>query len=227
MPPILRRSTQPTTSSLGRAGGSPAWRWGHFPSNSPSSDDPGDTGWHVDMSFDWEKPDFMDWRVNVSSKGRALLMLFLFSDVGEKDAPTRIRVGTHLDIARMLAPAGETGLTTRELIARIPETEGCPRCSRPGRQALSISAIHSLCMRRSHTAARHPDSWRSHPCFYERRCNSTGLTTPTLRSSGYSYGPHHVLTPVAPGATGCGGGREGLKIEDTARDGRSPASPNC
>ena len=126
MPPILRRSTQPTTSSLGRAGGSPAWRWGHFPSVFPSPDDPGDTGWHVDMSSDWEKPDFMDWRVNVSSKGRALLMLFLFSDVGEKDAPTRIRVGTHLDIARMLAPAGETGLTTRELIARIPETEGLP-----------------------------------------------------------------------------------------------------
>jgi hypothetical protein len=53
-------------------------------------------------------------------------MLFLFSDVGEKDAPTRIRVGTHLDVARMLAPAGATGLTTRELIARIPETEGLP-----------------------------------------------------------------------------------------------------
>jgi hypothetical protein len=78
------------------------------------------------MSFDWEKPDFMDWRVNVSSKGRALLMLFLFSDVGEKDAPTRIRVGAHLDVARMLAPAGVAGLTTRELIARIPETEGLP-----------------------------------------------------------------------------------------------------
>jgi hypothetical protein len=102
----------------------PCMAMGTFPVRFPSPDDPGDAGWHVDMSFDWEKPDFMDWRVNVSSKGRALLMLFLFSDVGEKDAPSRIRVGTHLDIARMLAPAGETGLTTRELIARIPETEG-------------------------------------------------------------------------------------------------------
>jgi hypothetical protein len=104
----------------------PCMAMGTFPVRFPSPDDPGDAGWHVDMSFDWEKPDFMDWRVNVNSKGRALLMLFLFSDVGEKDAPTRIRVGTHLDIARMLAPAGETGLTTRELIARIPETEGLP-----------------------------------------------------------------------------------------------------
>ena len=57
----------------------------------------------------------MDWRANVHSKGRALLMLFLFSDVGADDAPTRIRVGSHIDIARQLAPAGEAGLTLREL----------------------------------------------------------------------------------------------------------------
>jgi len=28
----------------------------------------------------------MEWRANVSNKGRALLMLFLFSDVGPNDA---------------------------------------------------------------------------------------------------------------------------------------------
>lgn len=53
----------------------------------------------------------MEWRANIHSKGRALLMLFLFSDVSDADAPTRIRVGSHLDIARTLAPAGEAGLT--------------------------------------------------------------------------------------------------------------------
>jgi phytanoyl-CoA dioxygenase PhyH len=47
----------------------------------------------------------------------ALLMLFLFSDVGEPDAPTRIRVGSHADIARQLAPAGDDGMTLRELAA--------------------------------------------------------------------------------------------------------------
>src|SRR5690606_16236961 len=36
---------------------------------------------------------------------------------GEDDAPTRIRVGSHLDIARTLAPAGEAGLSLRELLA--------------------------------------------------------------------------------------------------------------
>jgi hypothetical protein len=88
---------------------------GTFPVRFPSAVDPGDTGWHIDMSFGIDTPDFMSWRANIHSKGRALLMLFLFSDVGEHDAPTRIRVGSHADIARQLALAGEEGLTLREL----------------------------------------------------------------------------------------------------------------
>ena len=66
---------------------------GTFPVRFPSQDAPGDDGWHIDVSFGYDHPDFMEWRANVSSKGRALLMLFLFSDVGADDAPTRIRVG--------------------------------------------------------------------------------------------------------------------------------------
>lgn len=90
---------------------------GTFPVRFPSTDDPGDCGWHIDVSFGFSDPDFLSWRANVTSKGRALLMLFLFSDIGEKDAPTRIRVGSHLEIARILAPAGEDGLTLGELAA--------------------------------------------------------------------------------------------------------------
>lgn len=90
---------------------------GTFPVRFPSKDAPGDDGWHIDVSFGQEHPDFMEWRANVSSTGRALLMLFLFSDVGTDDAPTRIRVGSHIDVARQLAPAGEAGLTLRELVA--------------------------------------------------------------------------------------------------------------
>ena len=88
---------------------------GTFPVRFPSAADPGDTGWHIDVSFGTDTPDFMSWRANIHSKGRALLMLFLFSDVGERDAPTLIRVGSHADIARQLAPAGEHGLTLAEL----------------------------------------------------------------------------------------------------------------
>jgi hypothetical protein len=110
-----------------------AGRWlprnglGTFPVRFPSADDPGDAGWHVDVGFGYDDPDFMNWRANVRSKGRALLLLFLFSDVGDDDAPTRIRVGSHRAIARQLAPAGEAGLTLRELAADgFASTAGSP-----------------------------------------------------------------------------------------------------
>jgi len=94
---------------------------GTFPVRFPHPDDPGDTGWHVDRSFPGddcdpkEQHDFSAWRVNVTSRGRALLMLFLFSDVGKDDAPTRIRVGSHMDMARFLEPAGESGMSQMNL----------------------------------------------------------------------------------------------------------------
>ncbi|WP_373354833.1 phytanoyl-CoA dioxygenase family protein [Pseudoroseicyclus sp. CXY001] len=99
---------------------------GTFPLRFPSPEDPGDAGWHVDVSFDTEAPNFLDWRANHASKGRALLMLFLFSDVGALDAPTRLRLGSHLQIARQLAPAGEAGLTLGELAANgFAESADC------------------------------------------------------------------------------------------------------
>jgi hypothetical protein len=102
---------------VGKGRWRPRANLGSFPVRFPHPDDPGDAGWHVDVSFAGddgdpnERQDFSSWRVNVTSRGRALLMLFLFSDVGERDAPTRIRVGSHLDMARFLAPAGEAGMS--------------------------------------------------------------------------------------------------------------------
>lgn len=108
----------------------PRTNLGTFPIRFPSAADPGDTGWHVDASFpppDGPSGDFLDWRVNITSRGRALLLLFLFSDVGEDDAPTRIRAGSHLQVARMLAPHGEAGISVRHLAAGgLAETASCP-----------------------------------------------------------------------------------------------------
>jgi hypothetical protein len=70
--------------------------------------------------------------VNVRSKGRALLLLFLFSDVGEFDAPSRIRVGSHLDAARILAPAGEGGMSFMELANRLEVTACRPELTATG-----------------------------------------------------------------------------------------------
>jgi len=94
----------------------PCGAMGTFPVRFPSPDEPGDAGWHVDVSFG-DDPDFLNWRANARSRGRCLLMLFLFSDVGPDDAPTRIRTGSHRRVARLLDGAGEGGLTLRELVA--------------------------------------------------------------------------------------------------------------
>jgi hypothetical protein len=99
---------------------------GTFPIRFPSPVPPRDDGWHVDMSFGDHNPDFMEWRANVKSSGRALLMLFLFSDVGPDDAPTKIRKGSHAIIARELLRHGEAGATLRQLSANgYASTEDC------------------------------------------------------------------------------------------------------
>jgi hypothetical protein len=87
---------------------------GTFVVRFPSQADPGDLGWHIDLSYPAETGDrgggdYSNWCVNVRSRDRALLMLFLFSDVGEEDAPTRIRVGSHYDIPPLLERFGEDG----------------------------------------------------------------------------------------------------------------------
>lgn len=110
----------------------PCKAMGSFPIRFPVPGDPGDTGWHIDASFGTDQPDFLDWRVNIASRGRALLMLFLFSDIDAADAPTRLRAGTHRDIARGLAPAGAAGMTLRALIPHFEATAGRPEVTATG-----------------------------------------------------------------------------------------------
>lgn len=89
-----------------------AGRWlpraglGTVPVRFPSDETPGDDGWHVEASYVGKAGEY---RLNLRSRERALLLLFLFSDVGPDDAPTRIRVGSHLDVAPLLAAAGDDG----------------------------------------------------------------------------------------------------------------------
>lgn len=123
--PVVRIDT-PFGPSFTAAGASPALyevydallgpdRWvkkegvgGTLPVRFPSTRDPGDAGWHIDNSYRVDGGS----RVNVHSRGRGLLALFLFTDVGEDDAPTELIVGSHLDhldVPRLLAPFGEQG----------------------------------------------------------------------------------------------------------------------
>lgn len=90
---------------------------GTFPIRFPHPDDPGDAGWHIDGGY--ALADGAGLGVNLRSRGRALLMLFLFSDVGPDDAPTRIKVGSHLDVPRFLAPHGDAGVDLFEMCGEM------------------------------------------------------------------------------------------------------------
>ncbi len=106
----------------GKGNWQPRLTMGSFPIRFPNNQPANDTGWHVDASFagdDADNNNYSRWRVNINSKGRALLMLFLFSNVSERDAPTIIKIGSHLGIAKILEPAGEKGLSFMELAEKL------------------------------------------------------------------------------------------------------------
>lgn len=95
---------------------------GTFPVRFPSSQEPNDVGKHVDAGFPGSDPgNFFEWRVNVKSRGRALLMLPLYSDVSIDDAPTVIYKGSHIDVAQLLSQEEESGLSFMDLAGRLEE----------------------------------------------------------------------------------------------------------
>ncbi len=96
---------------------------GTFPIRFAHEQAPDDDGWHIDGSF--TGPDGTYW-ANIHSRGRALLMLFLFTDIGSDDAPTRIRVGSHFRVARILAAAGAAGVPSAPVAAAVPDLDTLP-----------------------------------------------------------------------------------------------------
>ena len=131
--PFVRAANSPVLhKAFNQLVGAGKWRpredLGTFPIRFPSHDDPGDTGWHIDASFPPETggpTDYMNWRVNVTSKERALLMFFLFSDIGENDAPTRISTKSFL--GRSGASQGAFSGRCHHFFGRpfILEEDGC------------------------------------------------------------------------------------------------------
>jgi hypothetical protein len=128
-PPFQRAATtERLHGALDQLVGPGRWRprrgLGTFPIRFPHADDPGDAGWHVEASFVGPAGEF---RLNLRSRNRALLMLFLFSEVGEADAPTKVRIGSHREAARLLAPYGDEGADFFAFAGEaVPATEDLP-----------------------------------------------------------------------------------------------------
>src|SRR3989475_3182668 len=118
---------------------------GTLPVRFPSRRDPGDAGWHIDGSYDVDGK----WWVNVHSRRRGLLALFLFTDVGDTDAPTEILVGSHLDVPRVLAPFGERGVFFGDVTGELPaSTFQRPRAHATGR-AGDVYVCHPFLVHRA------------------------------------------------------------------------------
>mgnify|MGYP001945663644 CR=1 FL=1 len=132
---------------------------GTFPVRFPSDKQPNDTGKHVDASFPGNDPNnYFEWRINVRSKGRALLMLILYSDVSENDAPTVIYEGSHIDVARILSKEGDLGLSFRELADKLDELPNRKEVYATGK-AGTVYLCHPFLV---HSAQPH---WGSTPKF--------------------------------------------------------------
>ncbi|MEV8637186.1 phytanoyl-CoA dioxygenase [Streptosporangium sp. NPDC051023] len=76
----------------GKGGWQPRGAAGNIPIRFPRRPPADDRGWHLDLNL--PRPDG-SW--GVTTRSHTLLMLLLFSEVGELDAPTRIRAGSQRD----------------------------------------------------------------------------------------------------------------------------------
>lgn len=135
---------------------------GTIPVRFPSTADPGDTGWHIEGSYE---KDGQLW-VNHRSRARGLLALYLFSDVDGASAPTRIRPGSHREAARVLAPAGDEGMPW----ARAAQLSAQASAARPTVLATGMAGDVFLC----HPFLVHAASW-PHAGAYPRILAQPGV----------------------------------------------------
>ncbi|MFA5707401.1 mitomycin antibiotics/polyketide fumonisin biosynthesis protein [Mycolicibacterium sp.] len=102
----------------GPGGWEPRGSLGNIPVRFPGRSAADDRGWHVDLNT--PLPDG-SWAV--SGRPQTVLLLTLLSNVGPDDAPTRIRVGSHRDVAKVLGddlmgPVAAGGLVDRASTGR-------------------------------------------------------------------------------------------------------------
>jgi len=118
---------------------------GTVPVRFPSEEYPGEVGYHIEGSYSGAG----GWWANVRSRDRGLLALFLFSDVGPDDAPTRLIVGSHLFVPPILAAAGEDGMLADDVSARLQPSVLCRRAAEATGRAGDVYICHPFIV---HTA---------------------------------------------------------------------------
>jgi len=123
-PPFVAAANTPVLhAAFDRLTGAGRWvpraSLGSFPLRFPHAQEPDDAGWHIEASY--QLPGETHYFTNARSRGRLLLMLFLFTDVDEDNAPTRIRAGSHVDVPQVLTPYGERGASIFTFAREVDE----------------------------------------------------------------------------------------------------------
>jgi phytanoyl-CoA dioxygenase PhyH len=98
----------------GKTGWVPRGALGQIPVRFPVRPPADDRGWHIDLNT--PLPDG-GWAV--SGRPHTMLLLTLLSEVGPEDAPTRIRVGSHRDVATALGEEPMDFLTAGPLVDEV------------------------------------------------------------------------------------------------------------
>ncbi|SEN85199.1 phytanoyl-CoA dioxygenase family protein [Actinacidiphila rubida] len=188
-----------------------AGRWvprrslGSFPLRFPHEEEPDDAGWHIEASY--QLPGESQHFTNAWSQGRLLLMLFLFTDVGEEDAPTRIRVGSHLDVPPVLVPYGERGASIFTFAREVDEASAHRPLAHATGRAGDVFLCHPFLVHAAQphhgTRPRFMAQPPLHPAVEPRTEREDGAYSPVERAirQGLGLEPRPAVdTPAAPDA---------------------------
>jgi hypothetical protein len=120
----------------------------------PAEDERANAGYHIEGSY--RGPDGQDGWVNIPSRARGLLALFLFTDVGRDDAPTRLLGGSHVAAPQFLAPYGEAGTDSDADFWSVDAVHDGRARHREGAGRLLVPSVHGAHSHLGRTAAPGP-----------------------------------------------------------------------
>ncbi|MCT7659892.1 phytanoyl-CoA dioxygenase family protein [Mycobacterium deserti] len=150
---------------------------GNIPVRFPVSPPNDDRGWHIDANAPLPDGSWV-----VSGRPQTVLLLTLLSEVGDDDAPTRIRAGSHRDVAAVL---GEATLDPMEAGPLVDEaSSGRPVRHATGRPG-DMYVVHPFTV---HAADEHRGR---EPRFMAQ--------TPVMLTSAVTPGSSSPLARVFPG----------------------------
>ena len=128
----------------GPDGWQPRGALGNVPVRFPVSPPNDELGWHIDANT--PQPDG-SWAI--TGRPNTVLLLTLLSEVGPDDAPTRIRVGSHRDVAKVL---GDEPIELAELGRVVDEASAVRPVGYATGQPGDVYVVHPFTV---HAAAQH------------------------------------------------------------------------